>query len=197
MRARSLQAWWSEAVNKLFLPKTTIQLNDSLSNNHSVLWKSTKSTEQIKNLGFSHSSLGKESACNAGDPGSIPGSERSLGKGNDNPLQYSCLENPVGRGAWWATVHEVTRVRHDLATKHQPPFLRNTEFWLKTVSSVFLSIASPTCFPALLAHERRSPAPMLESAHLYWSGQFSSKPLGRSRVFISPTLQSQVGQAMD
>ena len=51
----------------------------------------------------------KESACNARDPGSIPGWERSLGEGNGNPLQYSCLENPIGRGAWWATVHEVTK----------------------------------------------------------------------------------------
>ena len=52
--------------------------------------------------GFSNGSDGKESACNTGDPGSIPGSERSLGEGNCNPLQYSCLENPTDRGAWWA-----------------------------------------------------------------------------------------------
>ena len=43
------------------------------------------------------------SACNAGDPGLIPGSERSPGEGNGNPLQYSCLENPMDRGAWWAS----------------------------------------------------------------------------------------------
>ena len=48
------------------------------------------------------------SACNAGDLGSIPGSGRSPGEGNGNPLQYSCLENPMDRGAWWATVHRVT-----------------------------------------------------------------------------------------
>ena len=48
------------------------------------------------------SSVGKESAGNAGDPGSIPGLGRSYGEGNDNPLQYSCLESPVDRGAWWA-----------------------------------------------------------------------------------------------
>ena len=51
----------------------------------------------------------KASACNAGDPGSIPGSGRSPGEGNGNPLQYSCLENPMGRGAWWATVHGVAK----------------------------------------------------------------------------------------
>ena len=45
----------------------------------------------------------------AGDTGVIPGSERSPGGGHDNPLQYSCLENPMDRGAWWATVHSVTQ----------------------------------------------------------------------------------------
>ena len=55
--------------------------------------------------GFSDSSVGKESACNAGDLGSIPGSGRSPGEGNGNPLLYSCLENSMDRGAWWATVH--------------------------------------------------------------------------------------------
>ena len=50
--------------------------------------------------GFPHSSVGKESACNAGDPGLIPGLERCPGEGNGNPLQYSCLENPMDRGAW-------------------------------------------------------------------------------------------------
>ena len=55
---------------------------------------------------------GKESACNAGatgDMGSILGSGRSLGGGHGNPLQYSCLENPMDRGAWWAIVHKVTK----------------------------------------------------------------------------------------
>ena len=58
--------------------------------------------------GFFGSTDGKESACNAGDPGSIPGSGRCPGDGNGNTLQYSCLENSVDRGAWWATVHGVT-----------------------------------------------------------------------------------------
>ena len=47
----------------------------------------------------------KVAACNAGDLGSIPGLGRSPGEGNGNPLQYSCLENPMDEGAWWATVH--------------------------------------------------------------------------------------------
>ena len=63
--------------------------------------------------GFPNSSVGKESACNAGDLGSSPGLGRSPGEGNGNHLQYSCLENPMGRGAWQATVHGATRVEHD------------------------------------------------------------------------------------
>ena len=53
------------------------------------------------------SSDGKEPACNAGDGGLIPGLGRSPGEGNGNPLQYSCLENSMDGGAWWAIVHEV------------------------------------------------------------------------------------------
>ena len=53
---------------------------------------------------------GKESACSKGDPGSIPGSGRSPGEGNGYLLQYSCLENSINRGAWWATVHGVAKV---------------------------------------------------------------------------------------
>ena len=52
--------------------------------------------------GFPCGSVGKESACNAGDLGLIPGSGRSPGEGNGNPLQYPCLENLMDRGAWWA-----------------------------------------------------------------------------------------------
>ena len=58
---------------------------------------------------------------NARDLSSIPGLGRSPGERNGSPLQYSCLENPTDRGAWQATVHGVTRVRHDLATKPPPP----------------------------------------------------------------------------
>ena len=68
-------------------------------------------------MGFHHSSVSKESACSAGDPGSIPGLGRSPGKGNGNPLQSSCLENCMDRGAWLAIVHGVVRFGHDLATK--------------------------------------------------------------------------------
>ena len=60
-------------------------------------------------MGFPGGSDGEESACNAGDPGSILGSGRSPGVGNGNPIQYSCLENPMDRGAWQATGHGVAK----------------------------------------------------------------------------------------
>ena len=60
---------------------------------------------------FPGGSDGKASVYNAGDPGSIPGQGRSPGKRNGNPLQYSCLENPTDRRAWWATVHGVAKSR--------------------------------------------------------------------------------------
>ena len=64
-------------------------------------------------LGLPGGSEVKASGCNVGDLGSIPGSGRFPGEGNGNPLQYSCLENPMDGGAWWATVHGSQRVRHD------------------------------------------------------------------------------------
>ena len=60
-------------------------------------------------MGFPGGSDGKESTCNADDSGSIPGFGRSPGKENGNLLQYFCLENPMDRGAWRATVHGVTK----------------------------------------------------------------------------------------
>ena len=65
-------------------------------------------SEALGPEGFPGGSDGKEPTCNAGDLGLIPGFRRSPGEGNGNPLQYSCLENPADRGAWWATVHGVT-----------------------------------------------------------------------------------------
>ena len=59
--------------------------------------------------GFPGGSDSKESACNAGDQGSIPGSGSYPGEGNGNPLQYSCLENSMDRGARWATVHGIAK----------------------------------------------------------------------------------------
>ena len=62
-----------------------------------------------ESLGFPGGLYGKESACNVGDLGSVPGLERSPGEGKGYPLQYSCLENSMDRGAWRATVHRVAK----------------------------------------------------------------------------------------
>ena len=59
--------------------------------------------------------FGKQSVCNSGDPGSIPGLEESPGKGNGNLLQYTCLENPMDTGAWQAIAHGVTKSRTQLS----------------------------------------------------------------------------------
>ena len=84
---------------------------------------------------FPHSLVGKESACNAGNPGLISGLGRSPGEGNDNPLQCSCLENPMGRGAWRAMVHGITRVGYDLAT--EPPTTTTTKTFLLCLIKVW------------------------------------------------------------
>ena len=65
--------------------------------------------KELGNTRLPGDSDGKESACSAGDLGLTPGSGISPGEGNGNPLQCPCLGNPVGRGAWWATVHGVTQ----------------------------------------------------------------------------------------
>ena len=73
----------------------------------------TFSTPQIKviasSLGFPGGSDSKEFICNVGDPSLTPGSGKSLEEGNGNSLQYSCLENAMDRGAWWARVYRVTK----------------------------------------------------------------------------------------
>ena len=67
-------------------------------------------------MGFLGGSDGKESACNVGDPGSIPGLGRSAREGNAYLLQYSCLENPMDRGAWWTIVYGVAKSHSLLVT---------------------------------------------------------------------------------
>ena len=69
-------------------------------------------------IGFPDGSDGKESACSEGNLGSFPGLGRSPGGGNGNPLQYSGLENPMDRGAWWTTVHGVTQSQTQQSYQH-------------------------------------------------------------------------------
>ena len=87
----------------------------SFQSQRKAMSKSVQTTAQLHSFhmlgtrGFPCSSVGKESACSAGDQSLIPGLGRSPGEGNGNPLLYSCLENPMVRGAWWATVHGVAK----------------------------------------------------------------------------------------
>ena len=81
------------------------------------IWRIVYLVVYILLWGFLDGSVGKESICNAGDMSLIPGSGRPPRGGNGHPLQYSCLENPMDRGAWRAIFHGVT-VRYNLATKH-------------------------------------------------------------------------------
>ena len=90
-------AWWSAIYGVAQSPTRLKRLSSSSSSREdSSIWLPWYSED-------------KASACNAGDPGSIPGLGRSPGEGNGNPLQYSCLENPMDRGAWRATVHGVAK----------------------------------------------------------------------------------------
>ena len=92
-----------------FMPGSLTQnsgfLESSCSGVYDTLYLFTDKQQSI--LGFSGGSDGKASTCNAGDPGLISGPGRSLGESNGYPVQYSCPENPMDRGAWWATVHGV------------------------------------------------------------------------------------------
>ena len=92
---------------------------------------------------------GKVSPCNAGDPGSIPGSGRSPGEGNGNPLQYSCLENPMDREFWWATVHGVTKSRTRLSNVTSF-FLFRTSYssgfaWYRRLNAVCVCVCVCVC----------------------------------------------------
>ena len=88
-------------------------------NAYLILWhahnKGQKWQALNRSIRFPGGSDNKESVCNVGDLGSIPGSGRYPGEGNGNPLQYSCLENPMDGGTWQATVHGVTKSRSRLS----------------------------------------------------------------------------------
>ena len=81
----------------------------SLVNLHDVPYNKIQLKVPSTICDFPGGSDSKASVYNTGDPGSIPGLGRSPGEGNGNPLQYSCLENPMDRGAWWATVHGIAK----------------------------------------------------------------------------------------
>ena len=100
-------------------------------------------------MSFPGGSDSKESACSAGDPGSIPGWGDSPGGGHGNLLQYSCLKNPTDRGAWRATVHGVAKSWH--MTEHACTFIS-----LSMMSSGFILLVSGIRIPFLFKAESYS-----------------------------------------
>ena len=99
--------------------------------------------------GFPSGSEGKASACNAGDLGSIPGSGISPGRGNGNPLQYSCLENSMDREAWQALVHWVAKSRTRLSD-FTFPLSSALNFWKLCLLSQSLSCTFPQASECIL-----------------------------------------------
>ena len=95
-----------ESISFIIATKRIKYLGINLPNETKELYTESYDTNE-RNLGFPCSSVGKESACSAGDPCSIPGLGRSPGEGSGNPLQYPCLENLMDRGVWWTAVHGV------------------------------------------------------------------------------------------
>ena len=102
--------------NKLGLTLGLPRVSGASGKEPSHLLIQEKQKAQIQSLGvFLFESDSKESTCNAGDKGSIPGLGRAPGEGNGYPPQYSCLENPMDRGTWWATVHVVAKSQKTLS----------------------------------------------------------------------------------
>ena len=109
-RVSNPSPWDCSTIPKLQLPATAQSRGPSSLSG--VCMAATRTVLFSVHLGchrLSCSSVGKESACSVGDPGSIPGLGRSPGEGNGNPLQYPCLENLMDRGTWWAAVHGIAK----------------------------------------------------------------------------------------
>ena len=137
-------------------------------NQWSTLWQGQVSGWSPGTLGFPCSSVGIESACSAGSL--IPGLGRSPGGEHGYPLQYSCLEYPINRGAWQATVHGVARVRHDLMTKPPPPgtMLKQqqcltlfSKYFIKMVTRVQIEIKKFRPYISVYGFQDRDSLPLL------------------------------------
>ena len=132
-------------------------------------WKSV----QVRS-GFPGSLAVKASAFNAGEAGSIPGLGRSPGEGNGNPLHYSCLENPMDGGSWWATVHGIAKSRTQLS---------EFTFTFMSMESAMPSnhlilchplLLLPSIFPSIRNFSNESVLPIRWPK--YWSFSFSISP---------------------
>ena len=106
------RVWELQGTPKIHSTFVAIQLWDLLISAHRVF---NTVTQHSTFYGLPCGSAGKESVCNAGDPGSIPVLGRSPGEGNENPLKHTSLENPMDRRAWQATVHGITKIRRWLS----------------------------------------------------------------------------------
>ena len=141
-------SWWKTLqlntflFTSLFNNKCKLNHNELNRRNYELLFVLTC---KCINTGFPGASEVKASACNAGDLGSIPGSGISPGEGNGNPLQCSCLENPMEGGAWWATVHGVAQSRtrlSDFTSFHFKHTLNVTVFRPNQTPHRFISFLS-------------------------------------------------------
>ena len=131
-------------------------------------------------MGLPSSSCGKESAHTVGDLGLVPGSGRFIREGNGYPLQYSCLENPMDRGAWWTAVHGSQRVEHDWVNKMLLKLISPYSFsffWfiLKIfILFPFLWCTALGCSPWCLVQSKH----LGMSAILYWASSSTHSALG-------------------
>ena len=131
-------------------------------------------------MGFPGGSEVKASACNAGDLGLIPGLGRSPGERNGYPLQYSCLENPLDGGAWWATVHGVAKNRTRLSD-----FVSSTYFCVDTSEYVVLCLVTLSgltlCDPMDCSLPGSSAMGILQARILKWVAMFPPGESSQSR----------------
>ena len=118
VKINNTKSWFFEKISKIDKPLARLIKKKREKNQINKIRKSRGYNRQCRNtkdykrlLWTTGGSEVKASACYVGDLGSIPGSGRSPGERNGNPLQYSCLENPMDGGAWWATVHGVAKSR--------------------------------------------------------------------------------------
>ena len=123
---------------------------------------------QLVHYSFPGGSEVKASACNAGDLGSIPGSGRSPGEGNGNPLQYSCLENPMDWGASWATVHGVAKSQ----------WLIGLPRWLVVKNCLLMQETWETLIWSLGQEDPLEEGMATHSSTLVWRMPWTEKPSG-------------------
>ena len=154
----SCQVWTSQTVQECSAkgPLHLMTLLCLLGKLCIFILSSTAAITNNQHYNFPGGSESKESSCNAGEPGSSPGSGRSPGKGNGNPLQYSCMENFMDRGAWWAAVLGVAKSRTRLSDFTFTLHFHALEKEMATHSSVLAwrtpGTAGPGGLPSMGSH---------------------------------------------